>query len=86
MSFNPPKLRQPTGKYQAPGIEHKIVQTHMGALNGALAAGIEPMMAHRIGDMAVRDMMAGQPGQDADEQNGGGRNRKVGMVMFGAPK
>ena len=30
------------------------------ALNGALAAGIDPGTAHRIGDMAVRDMMAGQ--------------------------
>lgn len=83
MSFNPPKLRQPTGKFRGQGIEHKIVQTHMGALNGALAAGIEPMMAHRIGDMAVRDMMAGQQDQDPDEKNGGGRNRKVGMVIVG---
>jgi hypothetical protein len=86
MSFNPPKMRQPTGKFQGQGIEHKIVQTHIGALNGALAAGMDPGMAHAMGDMAVRDMMAGQQDEDPAQKNGGGRNRKVGMVMFGVPK
>jgi hypothetical protein len=83
MSLTPPKLRQPTGRFQPRGIEHKIVDTHIQALNGALAAGIEPMMAHRIGDMAVRDMMSGQQDQDPAEKNGGGRNRKVGMLIMG---
>jgi hypothetical protein len=86
MSFNPPKLRQPTGKFRGQGIEHKIVQTHMGALNGALAAGMDPGMAHAMGDMAVRDMMSQGQGRRPGAENGGGRNRKVGMVMFGVPK
>ena len=78
------QIRQTNGKFQGPGIEQKIVDTHINALNGAIAAGIDPMTAHRIGDMAVRDMMTPPAvAEDPTQKNGGGRNRKVGMVFIG---
>ncbi len=49
-------IRQ-NGKFVKRGIEHKIAETHMSALNQGLAMGMGPKMAHAMGDMAVNDML-----------------------------
>jgi hypothetical protein len=58
MPWNGTKARQHNGKFQKRGIEHKIAETHMDALNRGLAAGMGSEMAHGMANMAVSDMMS----------------------------
>lgn len=63
MSWNGSSVRNPAGKWVKRGIERKIADTHIEAVNHALQAGLPHGAAFAMGDMAVRSLMANEQDQ-----------------------